>query len=96
MIYLITYDKNSFLKNYDPLREGIKSCSISWWHHMNNTWLIHTNMNANQIYNRLRFYITPKDKLLIIQIQLGADYQGWLNDKAWSWLKKQPLSAYQS
>lgn len=91
MIYLITYDKNTILKNYEPLQQAIKDSSKSWWHHMNNTWIIKTDLNANQIYKNLCQHINPQDKLLIIKIQNEADYQGWLNEKAWLWIKNQML-----
>lgn len=93
MIYLITYDKNVLLKDYTPLRNAIKQSSIAWWHHMNNTWLITTNLNAHQIYNNLYEHISPQDRLLIIQIKRGADYQGWLNQEAWEWIKNQSVNA---
>ena len=97
MIYLITYDKNVLLKNYDPLYKAIKSCGKSWWHHMNNTWLINTDLNASEIYNVLRHHISKQDKLMIIKIDARMphfDYQGWLNEKAWEWIKNQNASGY--
>lgn len=86
MIYLITYN-TELLRNYNPLKDSIKRCSIAWWHHLKNTWLIHSNLNANQIYHQLSYHIQPQDRLLIIQISNSADYQGYLPQEAWDWLK---------
>jgi hypothetical protein len=88
MIYLITYN-TALLRNYNPLKESIKGCSSAWWHHLNNTWLINTNLNANQIYQNLSRHIQPNDRLLVIQIPNNADYQGYLPQEAWDWIKDQ-------
>lgn len=86
MIYLITYDKNTALKNYSSLYEAIKSCSQTWWHHMNNTWLIASYMDVNQIYDRLSTHITIKDRLLIVELNRYASMQGYLNEDGWDWI----------
>lgn len=86
MIYLITYN-TELLRNYNPMKESIKRCSIAWWHHLKNTWLINTTMNANQIYSELSRHILPNDRLLIIQISNTSDYQGYLPQEAWDWIR---------
>lgn len=85
MILLITIDKNTFLKNYDALHNSIMTAD-KWWHHMNNTWLIKTDLTPTEWYNKLHHFITVKDRLMIIEVK--ANYQGWLKQEAWDWLKE--------
>ena len=91
MIYLITYDKNLF-KSYQPLQQAIMSISEEWWHHLQNTWLIKTELNANQIFDRLKRTVSVNDRLLIIQIAPNVDYQGYLPQDAWDWIAENSLS----
>jgi len=93
MIYLITYNK-ALLRNYTPLENTIKQCSLAWWHHLDNTWLIETNLNLNQIYQRLSGCIQPQDRLLIIEISNQADYEGYLPQEAWNWMNQKMLKRY--
>jgi hypothetical protein len=85
MIYLITYNRNSILKNYNSLYEEIKGLGDSWWHHMNDTWLVNSNLNTEQISDRLLKHINNDDKLLIIEVKDNC--RGWLNKDAWSWIQ---------
>ena len=87
--YVITYSKNSILKNYNPLYGAIKGISSAWWHHLNNTWIIKTHLNSNDISNQLNRHIETDDKLLIIQVFPNSDFSGWLTQDAWDWLNNQ-------
>ena len=84
MILLITYDKSDFLKNYAPLYSAIKS-SNDWWHHLDNTWLISTELNVRYWFDILAPHINNTDRLLIVEIT--PNYQGWLNKDAWKWIQ---------
>jgi len=86
MILLITYDKKNFLKNYDSFYNTIKTAN-SWWHHLNNTWLIKTDEDPTYWYNLLAPHILANDRLLIIEVK--PNYQGWLNEDAWKWINDQ-------
>ena len=87
MIYLITYDKNVLLKSYKPLFEEIKNCSITWWHHLDDTWMIRTQLEVTEVFERLAKHLDEKDRLLIVEIK--SNYSGWLRMDAWDWLKEQ-------
>lgn len=93
MIYLITYDINSILKNHKPLHEAIKRCSIKWWHHMNNTWLIRSDLNSDQIFDSICGNFNQNDRVLIIQIHRNSQHQGWLNKNAWEWIERELQNA---
>lgn len=92
MIYLISYNRNILLKSYAPLQEAIKQSSTSWWHHLNDTWLVRTNLTAAQLFENLKPHLSQADRLLVIAVHPnmkgGIHYQGWLNDKAWQWIRE--------
>lgn len=75
MIYLMSYDLRKPGRNYDGLYQALKSIG-PWWHYLESTWLISTQENATQIYNRVVRSIDPDDRLLIVDI--GKDRYGWL------------------
>ncbi|WP_273209084.1 hypothetical protein [Runella zeae] len=87
MMLLITYNKNDNTATLENLHIVIKNNSISWWHHLNDTWIVRTDKKPNEFYNKLAPYITSADRLLVIEIK--RNYQGWLNKDAWDWLKKE-------
>lgn len=82
--YLITYDLKNKIRNYDSLYLAIRSLG-PWWHYLDSTWIIKTNMNSTQIWNYLASHITTMDRLLIIKID-SSDKWGWLPQDAWNWL----------
>ncbi len=82
--YLITYDLKNINKNYDSLYLAIKGLG-AWWHYLDSTWIIKTNMNSVQIWNILAPHITTMDRMLIIKID-SYDKYGWLPQDAWDWL----------
>lgn len=90
MIYAVNYDLCRPGQNYEGMQTAIKSCG-SWWHYLGSTWLVHTNLTAGQIYQRLAPHIDTNDNVLVIQV--GNDYQGWLQQEAWDWIK-QRLSVF--
>jgi len=82
--YLITYDLKNKSRNYDSLYLAIKSLG-PWWHYLESTWIVKTNLNSSQIWNNLGAHITTMDYLLITKID-SADKWGWLPQDAWNWL----------
>lgn len=81
--YCITYDLNKSDKNYDGLYTAIKIFNNV--HVMDSVWFVKTNLNANQIYDKLKPEIDNNDNLFICEITY--DRSGWLSKSAWEWLK---------
>lgn len=83
--YIITYDlKNSPARNYSTLIFAIKNIG-PWWHYLESTWIIKTDLNAGQVWNYLYTHINGNDRLLIVKIE-PYDKGGWLPQDAWAWL----------
>lgn len=85
MVYLITYDINTAVKDYNSLYDAIKGISNDYQHPLESVWLVNTNLDRAQVYNLIRPYMDSKDYLLIVEIR--GSYYGWLNTKVWEWLK---------
>ncbi len=87
MILLISYNKLDYTIPLENLHNAIKSNSFSYWHHLNDTWIVRTNKNVNEFYNLLATNISNSDRLLVVEIK--RNYQGWLNKDAWDWLNNE-------
>lgn len=82
--YLITYDINSN-DNYNLLEKELKKYE-KWWHHLERTWIIISNETPQEIWSRIENKINKKNNLLIIEIK--KESEGWLNKRAWDWIKE--------
>lgn len=90
MIYLITYDINKVIKNYDDLYVAIKGLSGDFQHPLESTWFVATdNKNQEDIYKSLRPLIDEKDYLFVTR--LTKDYYGWLPKNVWDWINAHSL-----
>lgn len=85
MILLVTYDLIKPGKDYLSLYDTLKTAS-AWWHYLESTWLLKTELSPQDWYNKLRLHMDINDRIFIIQIT--SNYQGWLPQKAWEWIHK--------
>ena len=53
--YLIGYDLNKTGQDYKTLIEQIKELG-SWWHHLDSTWIIKSDLTAVQIRFNKNYY----------------------------------------
>ncbi|CVI59234.1 MULTISPECIES: hypothetical protein [Agrobacterium] len=83
MIFAINYDLKRPGQNYQALHDAIKSCG-DWWHFLDSTWLVDTDLNAQGIWNSLEGHVDKNDIFLIIGVT--RNYQGWLPKEAWDWI----------
>ena len=91
MIYAINYDLKKPGQNYDDLYSAIKNCGVRWWHYLDSTWLVETNLTADQIWNKLTPHTDQNDNVLVIKVT--KDYSGWLPQIAWDWLNEHMAKA---
>lgn len=85
MVLLVTYDLNKPGKDYSSLYKVLKSGG-TWWHHLDSTWLIETSEQPVVWYNKISSHVDANDNILIIQVQ--KNYQGWLPEEAWKWIRE--------
>ena len=84
MLYLVTYDLNKPGQKYAKLYETIKALG-SWWHNLDSTWLVDSDLTAAQIRDRVRAVVDATDHLLVVRF--SADWASFLPTKANSWIE---------
>ncbi|HEY0889513.1 MAG TPA: CRISPR-associated protein Cas2 [Nocardioides sp.] len=84
---LIAYDLNAPGQNYDDLIEAIKGLG-AWWHHLDSTWLVKSDLNTSDIRDRLAKHLDSGDELLVVNVT--GDPRSWrgFNDRGSKWLKE--------
>lgn len=84
---LISYDLNAPGQKYDDLIEEIKGLG-AWWHHLDSTWLVKSDLTASDIRDRLAKCLDIEDELLVVNVT--GDLRAWrgFNDRGSRWLKE--------
>lgn len=59
----------------------------TWCHGLDSTWIVKTNLEASQIYDRLYLKIDNNDKLIVIRLKREAAWIGF-NKQCSDWLKE--------
>ena len=60
--FLIGYDLNSPGKDYAELIARLKKFS-NWWHHLDSTWIVKSDMTHVQIRDELKAYLMTTTSL---------------------------------
>jgi hypothetical protein len=86
--YLIGYDLDKPSQNYEELFKAIKSLSGSrgWWHCLDSTWIIQSDLSAAHIRDLLWAHMGASDKLLVTALTRPSAWQGF-DEGCNSWLK---------
>lgn len=88
--YLIIYDINqegaAYREANKRLTNRIKELFNTWWHHLDSTWIVVTNMTSEQIRDDLMRVLDSNDELLVVR---SGNYGAWsgFSSKAGTWLK---------
>ena len=85
MVLLIAYELQDKTKDVSALHNAIKSAG-TWWHHLENVWIIQTDKSAEDWAKKLYKHITKSDHLLVVRVD--REMHGWLPERAWEWLDK--------
>jgi hypothetical protein len=72
--------------------EQVFNKAIDWIRYAPNCWVIRTTSDADDWYERLRQYMTNKDQILIVQLDVSSEdnYSGWLEGWMWPRITKTP------
>ena len=82
--YLVGYDLNKPGQDYPDLFKAIKAIGV-WWHDLDSTWIIKTDLNAEDIRDKLKPpVIDPNDHLLVVRLQ--GNWASWHTQEANKWL----------
>ena len=90
--YMIGYDLNKAGKNYSELIDAIKALADGYWHNLDSTWLVNSNLDASQIIDKLTPKIDSDDEILVIAVADDWACYGF-NEKATQWLRESPRPA---
>ncbi len=85
MLYMVSYDLRKKGKDYIGLYEQLKN-SPGWAHYLGSTWLISTNEQPKDLYERLSAHLDRSDYILIAPF--SGNYYGVLPKEAWEWIKQ--------
>ena len=83
---LIGYDLNRPGQDYPNLFDGIKRLG-AWWHHLDSTWLVQTDLTPVQVRDELKALIDAGDELLVIDVTGRARAWRGFNEQGSAWLK---------
>lgn len=91
MILLVSYKLNQ-KRDYSALYTALKAApATTWWHYIDNTWLIKTSESADQLHARVIPFLDSSDFILILNINTRG-YWGRLPQDAHDWIKKNALN----
>jgi hypothetical protein len=83
--YLITYNLKTPNWNYTGFFNALQNIG-PWWHYIDSTWIVKSNLTAQQIYSRIApGFLSTSDFILIIEIKSESKF-GWLPQEAWNWI----------
>ena len=83
---LIGYDLNTAGQDYKELIDAIKALANDWWHCLDSTWIIKTNLGVVQVRDALMQHIDSNDELLVLTVNGAAAWTGF-KDNCSTWLK---------
>lgn len=81
-IYSISYDLNTPSQKYQDLYDAIEGYDN--YKILKSHYLVYTNSNAEQIYNKLKPIIDENDRIFVSEV--NSNRYGWLAKKAWDWI----------
>lgn len=84
MVYSISYDLNRPGQDYDDLYKAIKELG-NWCHPLDSTWIVVSNLTAQQIRDRLQSVSDNTDGLLVVKASAPAAWGG-LSQEVSDWL----------
>ena len=89
-VYMITYDLNSKGQNYEDVIQSIKDASTgAWCSYWKSSYLIKSNLTVQQVSDKITPHLDSNDRLIVIETK--ANYQGWLSEKQWKYIRENIL-----
>lgn len=84
--YIVGYDLNKPGQHYTDLIKTLEGFG-TYWHHLDSTWIIKSDLTTIQIRDKLQPLIDSNDELLVVRLQgdwatLGINESGnkWLHN----------------
>lgn len=92
MIYLFTYELNpSLLRSVSSLEQELRGFP-GWCQCLGNVWLIATNEDVKTVNGKISQHLRDTDLWLLVRVH--PEYQGWLPEEMWDWIKNAVSKGY--
>jgi hypothetical protein len=88
-VYVIGYDLHPTKgETYGELIEAIKQIGSTWWHCLDSTWIVITDLSAVQVRDQLWQHMKADDQLLVMTFTKGtvAAWNGFAKGNCAEWL----------
>ena len=87
MIYIITYNINTSIRDYSDFYEAIKNSCQGYYHALESTGFVssHLGCNVKLMTNHLRSFLYPGDTLFIAEFTRDTNVDGWITKDFWQW-----------
>lgn len=87
-VYMITYDLNATGQKYEHVIQAIKDSSLnkSFCSYWKSSWLIKSNLSAQQISDRITMHMDNNDRLIVVEAK--PNFQGWLTEEEWKFIQE--------
>jgi hypothetical protein len=82
-VYMVSYDLRKPGQDYAGIYDALQSFP-SWWHYLDTTWLIVSDLDPAGIFERLAPHLDQNDSLIVMEVVNRK--AGWLPQKAWEWI----------
>lgn len=89
MIYIITYNISTSIRDYTLFYDSIKSCCASYYHALESTWFIACpkQHDVKRLTDFLRMRLYPGDTLFIAELTNNTIVDGWITKDFWNWYR---------
>lgn len=86
---LVSYDLKSDVADYAALYQEMQNIGggvDGALRILESTWVLATNLNPNQVSERLQQVIKQGDRFIVVNLNGFANRQGWLAKEMWTWI----------
>ncbi len=83
-LYSVSYDLRQPGRDYEDLYVAIQNCG-SYFHALESTWFVRSELSANDIYERLKDHKDANDHVVISEVN-SVNQQGWMMRTFWEWI----------
>jgi len=85
-MFIVGYDKKEG-EDYGPLEDRLKEFG-TYWHHLDSTWLVRTDMSHTGLRDELYATMQPGNRLLVIDVTGQPAAWAGFPERARTWLKE--------
>lgn len=90
MVYIITYNINTSIRDYTPFYEAIKWGCVSYYHAQESTWFVACDdrQDVKVMTNYLAKRLYPGDTIFIAELTDSTQVDGWITKDFWDWYRE--------